>query len=270
MRPDAIIFDLEDSAGEGEKHAGREALRAHLALHPAFPDDPVLRILRVNPPGTPDGEADLALGATGGFDAVLVPKVESPQTLAETDERLMRLGASPTLAIWAMVETPKGVRDVAAISQTPLTRPLGALVVGPNDLVAAADLLPSPGRPELMPWLGPILVAGRAAGIPVLDGVYADLADPAGFEAECRQGRAYGFSGKTLIHPSQVDPANQAFSPTVEDIAVATAIVAAFSDPAYAERGVVRHAGRMVERLHLQAAERLLARVALIQERSTR
>lgn len=262
---DALIFDLEDSAVDAQKDAAREGLRAHLST---LARNGPLRVVRINPLGTRHGTEDLLMARGAKVDAVLLPKVETPRQLAEADDALVETDAPRSLALWAMVETPVGVRHAADIADARLRHRLGALVVGPNDLVAAADLQLSPGRPELLPWLGPILVAGKAAGVPVLDGVWSDLTDMAGFEAECAQGRRFGFAGKTLIHPSQIAPAEAAFSPSADEIARARRLVEAFADPAHAGRGVIRFEGRMAEDLHRQAAERFLARAALIRERT--
>ncbi|MBB3936098.1 HpcH/HpaI aldolase/citrate lyase family protein [Aureimonas phyllosphaerae] len=264
---DALIFDLEDSAAEGEKGAARERLRGHLATRGRQAADGPLRVVRINPLDTPAGTEDLLMACAVRADAILLPKVEGPEALEEADTALQHCDAPPALALWAMVETPMGVLRAGAIAGAALSRSLGALVVGPNDLALAAGLLVSPGRPELMPWIGPILVAGHAHGVPVLDGVFNDLADSEGFAAECAAGRRFGFCGKTLIHPSQIDPADAAFGPTPDEIARAEAIVAAFSNPAHRGRGVIRLGTRMVERLHLAEAEALLARAALIRNR---
>ncbi len=267
LRPDALIFDLEDSAADGEKAEARERLRAHLAGRAKrAPSDP-LRIVRINPLATSAGTEDLLMACAVRADAVLLPKVETALALEEADVALQHCDAPASLALWAMVETPKGVLHAAGIAGARLSRPLGALVIGPNDLALAADLRLSPGRPELMPWIGPVLVAGHAHGVPVLDGVFNDIADAEGFAAECAAGRRFGFAGKTLIHPSQIALANAAFAPTAEEIAEAQAIVAAFADPVHAGRGVIRLGGRMVERLHLTRAEALLARAASIETR---
>lgn len=267
LRPDALIFDLEDSAAEGEKGQARERLRAHLGRLPKRGADDPLRVVRINPLTTSSGTEDLLMACAVRADALLLPKVESRDALEEADIALQHCDAPSALALWAMVETPKGVLQAAAIAGASLSRPLGALVIGPNDLALAADLRLSPGRPELMPWIGPVLVAGRAHDVPVLDGVFNDLADLNGFAAECAQGRRFGFSGKTLIHPAQIGPAEAAFGPSPGEIVEARAIVAAFADPVHQGRGVIRLDGRMVERLHLAQAEALLRRAALIQAR---
>lgn len=262
---DALIFDLEDSADDREKDAARERLRLHLRNRP---EGTASCVVRINPLSTRHGTEDFLMARAVRADAILLPKVESARSLHELDDALFETDAPARMRLWAMIETPRGVREAAEIAQASLRHPLSALVVGPNDLVAAVGLQVSPGRRELMPWLGPILVAGHAAGIPVLDGVFGDLADTGGFLAECREGRRHGFAGKTLIHPSQIQGANAAFSPAEEEVEGARRLVAAFAEPANAGRGVIRFEGRMAERLHLQAAERLLARHRSIRERT--
>ncbi|WP_062219938.1 HpcH/HpaI aldolase/citrate lyase family protein [Aureimonas sp. D3] len=265
LKADALIFDLEDSAADEEKDAARERLRAHLL---ARPPSSILRVVRINPLATRHGTEDLLMARGARVDAILLPKVEGPRQLHEADDALVETDAPQNLRLWAMVETPRGVLHAPDIAEARLRHRLGALAIGPNDLVSAADLQLSPGRPELMPWLGPVLVAGKAAGIPVLDGVWSDLTDIGGFEAECAQARRMGFAGKTLVHPAQIAGANAAFGPSSEEIERARRLVAAFAAPDNAGRGVIRHEGRMVELLHLQAAERLLARAASIEERT--
>ncbi|MBB3996523.1 HpcH/HpaI aldolase/citrate lyase family protein [Aureimonas pseudogalii] len=263
---DALIFDLEDSAAEDEKDAAREALRTHLLTLRGAPTGP-LRAVRINPLDTRHGTEDLLMARGARVDVIVLPKVDGPSRLHEASRALVETDAPAAMRLWAMVETARGVANVQAIADAAPHHALGALVAGPNDLVAEAGLRLSPGRPELMPWLGPMLVAGRAAGIPILDGVYNDVADREGFAAECRQGRALGFAGKTLIHPAQIEATEAAFSPSAEEIAEAEAIVAGFAEPIAAGRGVIRIGARMVERLHLMRAEALLAWARTIAQR---
>ncbi|QOG07133.1 CoA ester lyase [Aureimonas sp. OT7] len=251
---DALIFDLEDSAAPEEKAGARERLRDHLAT----PRGSAMRVVRINPLATLEGTEDLLMARGAHVDAILVPKVDRAADLLEVSAALEQTDAPPALQVWAMVETPLGILNAGAIAAVRMAYPLGALVAGPNDIVAAGRLRPSAGRPELIPWLAQIVLAGRAHGIPVLDGVYNDFRDAEGFAAECTAGRRMGFDGKTLIHPSQVERANAAFGPTAEEVEAARDIVAAFDDPANSGRGVIRIGGRMVERLHLVDARRLL------------
>ncbi|KAA0969388.1 CoA ester lyase [Aureimonas fodinaquatilis] len=256
---DTLIFDLEDSAAPTEKAAARENLRQHLAA----PRSTARHVVRINSLTTPEGTEDLLMARGARVDAILLPKVEKAGELAELSQALEQTDAPPELAIWAMVETPKGILNAGALAAMQLAYRLEALVVGPNDIVAATNLRPSAGRAELVPWLAQIVLAAKAAEILVLDGVYNDFRDRAGFEAECTQGRAMGFDGKTLIHPDQIEPANLAFGPTADELAQAQEIVAAFADPANAGRGVIRLGGRMVELLHLKKAQRLLRQKSL-------
>ncbi|WP_062017275.1 CoA ester lyase [Aureimonas sp. AU4] len=263
LKADALLFDLEDSAAPGEKEAARERLRDHLG---GTPRGRALRVVRINPLHTREGTEDLLMARAVRADAVLLPKVSGPQDLEDAGEALVQADAPETMRLWAMIETPQGVLASAAIAGIPGRWRPGALAPGPNDLALSADLLVAPGRAELMPFLGPVILAGAAYSVPVLDGVFNDFKDEAGFRAECAQGRAMGFAGKTLIHPSQIEPANQLFRPSEAEVAQAEAIRAAFADPVHAGRGVIRLDGRMVERLHLARAERLLARAALARE----
>lgn len=263
---DALIFDLEDSAAPEEKAQARERLRDHLAA----PRGSAMRVVRINPLAAPEGTEDLLMARGAHADAILVPKVDSAADLLDVAAALEQTDAPPTLQVWAMVETPLGILNAGAIAAVRMAFPLGALIAGPNDIVAAGRLRLSAGRPELVPWLAQIVLAGRAHGIPVLDGVYNDFRDAEGFAAECTAGRRMGFDGKTLIHPSQVEPANAAFGPSADEVDAARATVAAFDDPANAGRGVIQVGGRMVERLHLAEARQLLDTAESIQNREDR
>jgi len=268
LRPDAFVFDLEDSAAAGEKAAARERLREHWdTLGPgAAGKDAPLRVVRVNPLGGEAGTEDFLMARGRRADAILLPKVETPDEIVDAARALAETDAPAAMRLWAMIETPRGVARAAEIAAAGCASGrLGALVLGPNDLALAAGLLPLPGRAEMMPWIGPLLVAGHANGVPVLDGVFNDIADDESFAAECRQGRALGFAGKTLIHPAQIEAANRSFGPGEREIAEAEAVVALFAAPENRERGTLRLGSRMVERLHLSRAEALLARARRIQ-----
>jgi len=217
-------------------------------------------VVRINPPETEDGEADLAALAAAAPDAVLVPKVKTSDALIAVGSRLRRLGAPASTRVWAMIETPMAVVNAAEIASAArdVDARLSALVVGPNDLLKAGRI-PPPGRAALVPWLMQVLAAARAYEIEAIDGVYTNFKDEAGFEAECRQGRELGFDGKMLIHPSQIGPANAAFAPDLEELALARRIATVFDAPENHGLGVVAIEGRMVERLHVEAARRLIA-----------
>lgn len=252
---DGLIYDLEDSAAPEQKETARETLRLHLEKR----DFAGERIVRINTLDTPWGREDLSMVRAAGADAILLPKVESVEMLRQVVGALDGTDRPESLRLWAMIETPLGILDVAAIAGSAPSTRLEALIVGPNDIALSTGIEPGPERVELVPWMMSIVLAAKTYGLTVLDGVYADFKNMAGFEAECAAGRRMGFTGKTLIHPSQVDAANAAFSPSEADIAFAETVVAAFARSENLGRGVLNINGRMVERLHLKQAERLLA-----------
>ncbi|MCJ2122632.1 HpcH/HpaI aldolase/citrate lyase family protein [Methylobacterium sp. J-077] len=256
LAADVILIDLEDGVAPARKDDARALVAAAVSARGFGPREVVVRI---NPPETEDGEADLAALAGAGPDAILVPKVRSSDALIAVGSRLRRLGAPPATRIWAMIETPIAVVNAAEIAGAArdVDGRLAALVVGPNDLVKAARIRPL-GRAALRTWLMTILAAARAYEIEAIDGVFSRLDDAAGFEAECTEGRDLGFDGKMLIHPSQIGPANAAFGPDEAEIAAARRVVAAFDAPENQARGVIALDGRMVERLHVEAARRTL------------
>jgi citrate lyase subunit beta/citryl-CoA lyase len=249
---DALILDLEDAVAPDAKPAAREAACA-AAASGEYGRRTVT--IRVNGIGTEWHEADLAAAAQAGPAAVVVPKVGSAEEVHRLVDGLERAGAPDHTRLWAMVETPVAVLDVLSIAQA--SPRLGAFVIGTNDLVKELYAEHVPGRAPILPSLHQILLAGRAAGIAVLDGVYNDVKDTDGFLAECRQGREMGFDGKTLIHPGQVEGANAAFAPSPEAVEDARGLIAAFE--AGRGSGVVTHQGRMVEQLHVDSARRTLS-----------
>jgi len=186
--------------------------------------------------------------------------VKSSDALSAVGSRLRRLGAPAATRVWAMIETPMAVVNAAEIASAArdVDARLSALIVGPNDLLKAGRI-PPPGRAALVPWLMQVLAAARAYEIEAIDGVFSNFADADGFAAECRQGRELGFDGKMLIHPSQIGPANAAFAPDAEEVAQARRIAAVFDALENHRLGVVAVDGRMVERLHVEAARRTLA-----------
>ena len=216
-------------------------------------------VVRVNGLDTAWGEDDLAALVACAPDAVLVPKITDPGDLARYDQRLA--DAPAPVRLWAMVETCRCLFHLDAIAGLATSTRLRALVLGGNDLAKEMQAEPGPGRAPLQAAMSLTVAAARAHGIAALDAVFNGLDDIEGLEVECRQGRAFGFDGKTLIHPSQVEVANRVFSPSPEQIAWARAVDGAFADPANAGKGAVRVQGQMAERLHLAQAERLLARI---------
>ncbi|MBB4570363.1 HpcH/HpaI aldolase/citrate lyase family protein [Rhizobium leucaenae] len=267
---DAVIFDLEDSVAPEKKAEARENLRAFFSSLPTSKEEAGKeRIIRINTLSSGFGAEDLELVLALEPDAVLLPKVDEPQDVTGVSDRFAEAEAPENLRIWAMIETPRGVLNAAAIAEagrTPGSR-LDCLTVGLNDLRKETGVLPQPGRAYLVPWLMQVILAVSAYGLDAIDSVFNDFKDVEAFDAECMEGRAMGFAGKMLIHPNQIEAANRHLGPHEAALAEAEAIIAAFADPAAAGLNVVNLGGRMVERLHLVEAERLVHKARLISER---
>jgi citrate lyase subunit beta/citryl-CoA lyase len=259
---DALILDLEDAVAPAAKEEARRTLGAALA-GVGFGHREVA--VRVNGPATPWGAEDLAFAARCGADAVVLPKVESPDEVHAAERALAAAGAPADLALWCLVETPRGVLAAPRIAAA--SPRLAALVMGTSDLVKDLHARHTPARTEVLYALGAVLVAARAHGLVALDGVHLDLSDDAGFEASCRQGRDLGFDGKTLIHPKTVDVANRVFAPSEAELAEAMRVIAAHAEAAAAGRGVVVVDGRLVEALHVEMARRVVALAGAIAAR---
>lgn len=251
---DGLIFDLEDAVAPEAKETARAAVAAALTAGGYAPRE---LVLRVNPLESAWGHADIALAATLPIDAVLLPKVENAERVRLTLDLLDSLGAPPELAVWCMIETPLGVLTAAEIAAA--SPRLEALVLGTSDLAKDLHTRETRDRLPLLTALGLVLLAARAHGRAVLDGVHLDLADADGFAAACRQGRELGFDGKTIIHPQQIEPANAAFTPSPDDIARARRVIAAYAEGVAAGKGAIRVDGRLVEALHVEEARRTLA-----------
>lgn len=249
---DGLILDLEDAVAPDAKPAAREA-----ACTAAASGDYGRRTLtiRANGIGTEWHDADVAAAAQAGPDAVVVPKVNSAEEVGRLVDALEKAGAPDHTKLWAMIETPVAILDVLSIARA--SQRLSCLVMGTNDLVKELYAEHVPGRAPIMPSLHTALLAARAAGIAILDGVYNDVKDQDGFLAECAQGRQMGFDGKTLIHPGQVEGANAAFAPSEQAVEDARGLIAAFEDGQGS--GVVTYNGRMVEALHVESARRTLS-----------
>ena len=250
---DAIIFDLEDAVATDAKVEARDAATA--AVRSGDYGHRLLTI-RCNGLATEWASDDLAAAAEARPAAVVIPKVETPATLDEVASRLDAAGATDT-AIWAMIETPTAILDVRVIAAH---RRVSVLVVGTNDLARELRVpLAVAGRWNLAPHLAAAVLAARAAGRQIVDGVFNDVGDTEGFVAEARQGVEMGFDGKTLIHPSQVDPANTAWTPSADEIEQARRVIDAFTAATAEGRGVATVDGRMVEALHVDNARRTLS-----------
>ncbi|MDB5828460.1 MAG: CoA ester lyase [Variovorax sp.] len=261
---DVVIFDLEDAVAPDAKAAARAQLVQ--AFEVARPDSQRW-VIRVNAIATPDFEEDMATVAHCRPDAVLVPKIDSPDDVRALAAAALR--HRMPMALWLMIETAAALAMLDDIVQAGLAAHprLDCLVVGTNDIAKETGVFPGDERVWLMPWLMSIVLTAKRRGVAVLDGVWNDFSDPAGFDVEARQSVKMAFDGKTLIHPSQIAPANAAFSPSAAALAEARAIVGAFAQPEHAGAGVINLDGKMVERLHLAQAERLLARQAAIEAR---
>ncbi len=257
LAADAIIFDLEDAVAPDAKAAAREALGE------AFSEDygRRARLVRVNGADTRWGADDLAAAARMEADAVLLPKAGTAADVEAAARRLDAAGADA--AIWTMMETPAGVLNAATIARAPR---VAGFVMGTNDLAREVGCLDRADRMPMMVALQTCLLAARAAGIRCVDGVYNAFRDEEGLRAECVQGRELGMDGKTLIHPSQIAVANEVFAPSEDEIALARAQIEAHRAAEAEGRGVAVLDGRIVENLHVAAAEATLARAAAIRE----
>jgi citrate lyase subunit beta / citryl-CoA lyase len=255
---DALILDLEDAVAPEAKEGARkqvcDAVKAGGYGHREL-------VIRINALDTPWGAADVAAAAAAAPDAVLLPKPAAGADIVRATEALVKAGAPEKTRLWAMIETPLAilnVADIAAASKGAGAR-LACLVMGTNDLVkeTRADL--SVNRRPALYWLSATVTAARAWGLDVLDGVYNNFGDADGLRRECVHGRRLGFDGKTLIHPTQVATANEVFAPPEDEVAFARKIIAAFDQPENRGKGVITVEGRMVELLHAEMARRTVA-----------
>lgn len=265
---DVIIIDLEDAVAPADKIAAREKLAGIFAERPVASH--VSRrcemIVRINAMASEWGAADLLAAANCEPDGILLPKVDTPRDLLEAGDVLDDNFAPDSVNLWAMIETPKALLNVGAIAELgrdPASR-LVCFVAGTNDLVKDTGVLATPDRRYIVPWLMQMVLAARAGGLDMLDGVSNDFRDLDAFARECTEAAAMGFDGKTLIHPAQIEAANRAFSPSAEEVAEARLVKDAFALPENSGKGVLALNGRMVERLHLVQAEKLLAKATAI------
>lgn len=250
---DVLIMDLEDAVAPDAKAQARHAVTAALAAGGYGPREVVVRI---NGPDTPWGGEDLAAVACSRADAVLLPKVGSAVELREVIRRLDQAGGLQ-LPVWVMMELPDAVLAADAIAS--LAPRVAVMVMGTADLARALRVPEDPERTGLVAALSHCVMAARARGLDILDGIFADLRDEARLRQACRHGKALGFDGKTLIHPGQIAPANEIFGVSAGEAAAAARLVAAWESAAAAGRGIAVLDGRMVERLHAEEARRLLA-----------
>jgi citrate lyase subunit beta/citryl-CoA lyase len=255
---DGIILDLEDAVAPDAKPQARAQV-AEAVKAGGFGSREVF--IRVNGIDTPWHADDMHAAAHAAPDAILVPKVGNSGQLEMLGRRLLDMGTDRKTRIWAMIETPfaiLNITDIAAAAKDSETR-LSGFVLGTNDLAKETSARLLPGRAPMLPWLTTCVLAARAYGLAILDGVYNDISNAEGFAAECVQGRDLGMDGKTLIHPNQVEPCNAAFSPSEAEIAQSRKFIAAFDLPENADKGAIMLDGRMVERMHADIARRVVA-----------
>lgn len=258
---DAIVMDLEDAVAPEAKQAARDAIAAAVAAG-GYGAREIL--IRVNGLDTPWGHDDLVYAAGQPVDGVVLSKVESGDAVRKAESLLVGNGVPEGLGLWCMVETPRGV--LAAQDIAGATPRMAGLMMGTNDLAKDLHCLHTPDRLPLMTSFGLCILAARAHGLAILDGVHADLNDDAGFAAVCRQGVELGFDGKTLIHPKTIAAANAAYAPTAEAIAWARRIAEAHAAAMAEGKGVLQVDGKLVEGLHVAEAQRLVVMADMIAE----
>jgi len=255
---DGVILDLEDSVAPEAKQAARQQV-ADAVKAGGFGKREVF--IRVNGVDTPWHADDLSAAAHAAPDAILVPKVSNADTLELIGRRLLDMGTDNKTRVWAMIETPLAIFNILSIAAeaSDSESRLSGFVMGTNDLAKDTRARLVPGRAPMLPWLTTCIAAARIYGVNILDGVYNDIGNADGFAQECQQGVELGFDGKTLIHPNQIEPCNNAFSPSPAEIEQARKMIAAFDLPENKGKGVVSIDGRMVERLHADMARRTVA-----------
>lgn len=255
---DALILDLEDAVAPDAKDEARAQVAAAVG-EGGYGKREIA--IRVNGLDTPWGRDDIKAAVAAGPDAILVPKINSAADVERAEEALSDAGARPGLQLWCMIETPLALLNIQQIAQKarePGSR-MSVWVMGTNDIAKELRAAHTPARTPMLASLGLALIAARAYGLVILDGVYNDIKDEPGFAAICEQGRDMGFDGKTLIHPSQLGPCNRIFSPDPETVAFARQTIAAFELPENRGKGVLKVEGRMVEILHAEIARRTVA-----------
>jgi len=253
---DAVIFDLEDSVFPEQKSQARSRLAEFLAKEREQFQSKYLAI-RINAQDTAFWKDDLAMVNLVKPDAVVLPKVVSPQVIVDTTAALCA-GNGTQPKIWCMVENPLGILRLENTVENGIKAGLECLILGTNDLVKDSDLDPGKDRSNLLPWFSHVMLVAKSFGVAVIDGVLNDINNTEALRAESEMAKALGMSGKTIIHPSQVDVVNQCFDPSPEQISWWRKIVEAYNQPEHASSGVINLEGTMVERLHLEIAQRRL------------
>lgn len=266
LEADAFIFDLEDSVSPDLKSTARQQVFSEIKKREISSRE---SIIRINSFDSPWGEEDLAMAIALPIQGILLPKIKQPQDILEFESRLKSLRVSQEVHIWVMMETPQAIlnaESIARLGQEPQSR-LRVFILGTNDLAKETRVRLTPDRSVLLPWLSFCLLAARAYGLDMIDGVFQNFRDSLGFQKECEQGRDLGMDGKTLIHPLQIDLCNSIFSPSLEEIAWSQKVVDAFAQPENKGKGVIGLEGQMVERLHEEIAQRVLSFAAFLQKK---
>jgi citrate lyase subunit beta / citryl-CoA lyase len=263
---DGLILDLEDAVAPDARDTARRQV-ADAVKAGGFGKREIF--IRVNGIDTPWFSDDMEAAIRAAPDAILVPKIATPQQLDLIGQRLLDMRADKRTRIWAMIETPLAIFNAVALAAQARDSEdrLGGFVMGTNDLAKETRARIVPGRGPMLAWLTTCVLAARTYGIDILDGVYNNLSDAEGFARECAEACDLGFDGKTLIHPNQIEPCNAAFSPSPDEVAQARKIIAAFGQPENKGKGVVQIDGRMVERMHAEMAQRTVAVADAIEAR---
>ena len=256
---DGLILDLEDAVAPAAKQSARDQVVAAVRAGGYGKREVVIRINGIY---SEWGEDDLAAVVTSGADAILVPKIETAAQLNKVADLMAINGAPDDMKVWVMAEAPRAILDIDAI--TGAEPRLTVVVMGTSDLSKALRIPADPGRTGLVTSLTQCILAARAHGLDILDGIHGDLADSGGLERACYHGKALGFDGKTLIHPGQIDTANEVFGVSGEQVAGASEIIAAWQEAAGRAHGIAVLNGRMIEKLHADEAHRILALHAAI------
>lgn len=263
LAADTVILDLEDAVAPDAKDAAREAIRAAVTAG-GYGHREI--VVRMNGLDTEWGQADLKMAVEVGADAVLAPKVMDAGDIERLNDALSQAGAPDEMGLWVMIEMPKAILNIQDIAAAAGRTRLTTFVMGTNDLAKEFRGRMTPDRLAFQTALGMSVIAARAYGVVAIDGVFNDIKDENGLISECEQGRDFGFDGKTLIHPSQLETANRVFAPSPHDVEHAHAVIAAFADPENAGKGVLKVNGKMTELLHLEEARRTVSMDAAIRE----
>lgn len=261
LAADGLILDLEDAVAPDAKETARQQVCAAVKAGGYGMREVVIR---VNGLGTPWGYADIAAASQTPADALLLPKVESADAIRHMQAIMIANGARESMAIWAMMETPRSILEVERIAEA--TPRMACLVMGTSDLAKELDCAHTRERLPMITSLGLCLLAARAASLAILDGVFLDLDDAEGFEYACQQGAEMGFDGKTLIHPKTIAPCNRVFTPRPEDVEWSRKIIKAHQEAAARGEGVVVVDGRLIENLHVESAQRLVGMAEAIEK----